>query len=335
MNFKYKNVILLIFLLLFFVLSFILSFTIGRYPISVTDILTYTFTGKAEDENLPLLLFEVRLPRVIGAVIAGGALSVSGAAYQGLFRNPMVSPDILGVSSGAGFGASLAILLSLSAWAIQFSAFIAGLFSVLLAVFLSRYISMFNNRILILVLSGMIISSIFGSLISLLKYIADTEYKLPDITFWLMGSLSEITVKEIKTILPIVSISLIPLFLVSWKLNILSLGEEEAQTLGINTSRLRLVVIYCASLLTASIVSVAGLIGWIGLIIPHMTRFITGPNHRILLPASFLLGGTFLLWIDNLSRSISSLEIPLTIITSLIGAPLFFVLLKFSSRNAW
>lgn len=323
---------MLLFLLLFLT---VYSFSIGRYTIHTKEILEYVIFGKYNDVNIPTLISNIRLPRILGAILAGGALSVSGAAYQGLFRNPMVSPDILGVSSGAGFGASLAILFSFSMVGIQISAFCMGLLSVCLSLSICKITGSSRNKILMLVLSGMIVGSTFSALISLMKYVADSEYKLPDITFWLMGSLNEITMAEIRFILPVVGITLIPLYFASWKLNVLSFGEEEAKSLGVNTRRLRVVIVCCASLLTASVICVTGLIGWVGLIIPHFTRFLIGPNHKWLMPGSFLMGGIFMLAVDDITRSAFALEIPLGIITSLIGAPVFFIILKISSKQTW
>jgi iron complex transport system permease protein len=312
----------------------IFSFGVGRYAISTGALLRYIFLNEYADENIPLLVSAVRMPRIFGAILAGGALATSGAAYQGLFRNPLVSPDILGVSAGAGFGAALAIVLSLGIAGIQLGAFAAGLASVCISLIVSRTMKGYDKT-LALVLSGMIVGSLFGALLSLMKYMADSESKLPGITFWLMGSLSEIGMREVKVVAPIALAALIPLLLCSWKLNILSFGDEEAAALGLNTKRLRITVVCCASLLTASVVSVTGLIGWVGLIIPHFTRFVVGPNHSVLLPASFLTGGTFMLLVDDLARSVSTLEIPLGIITALIGAPLFFILLKATSKRVW
>jgi iron complex transport system permease protein len=313
----------------------LVSFSVGRYAISIADILRYVFTGAFADENVPVIITEVRMPRIIGAVVAGGALSVSGVAYQGLFRNPMVSPDILGVSSGAGFGAAIAILLSLGIVGIQVSAFCMGLLAVGLALTVSRIIGSGHDRILMLVLSGMVVGSLFSALISLMKYMADSEFKLPDITFWLMGSLAGVTMNDLRFVVPVVLCALIPLLLSAWRMNVLSFGDEEAQAMGVHTARLRVVIICCASLLTASVVCITGLIGWVGLIIPHFARFIIGPNHRMLLPASFLIGGSFMLLVDDIARSVSSLEMPLGIITSLIGAPMFLILLKISSKKVW
>lgn len=311
------------------------SLSVGRYPIAVGDILQYLLSGKYTDENVPVLITQVRMPRIVMAILAGGALSVSGAAYQGVFRNPIVSPDILGVSSGAGFGAALAILFFPGLAGLQISAFVLGLLSVSLSLIISKSMAAYHDRTLMLVLSGMIVGSLFSALISLMKYIADGESKLPEITFWLMGNLSAASMVEIRYILPVVIIALIPILLTSWKLNILSFGDEEARAMGLNPDRLRFTVICCASLLTASIVSVTGLIGWVGLIIPHFARFVVGPNHKQLFPASFLIGSSFMLCVDDIARSAFPLEIPLGIITSVIGAPLFFIIIRMSSKKIW
>ncbi|ADQ78662.1 transport system permease protein [Paludibacter propionicigenes WB4] len=317
------------------VVSVLLSACLGRYPLSVSDLLTYLFTGHSVDSSLPTVLLNVRLPRIIGALIVGAVLAIAGTAYQGLFRNPMVSPDILGVSSGAGFGASLAITLSLPLIGVQLMAFFFGLLAVLLALLVSRVIGKNHDKILMLVLSGMVTGAIFNALISLMKYIADSDSKLPDITFWLMGSLAGISFDEIKVVLPLVVAGIIPMLLLGWKLNVLSFGDEEAKALGVNTGRLRIIVICCASLITASVVCIAGLIGWIGLIVPHFARFLVGPNHKYLLPASCLSGSIFMLLVDDVARSATTLEIPLGILISLIGAPLFLVFLSRSTKKSW
>ncbi|WP_321478557.1 iron ABC transporter permease [uncultured Bacteroides sp.] len=334
-SYNINGVAILSALTLLLVLIILFSFSVGRYSIAIGDILKYLFTGEYTDANLPLLLNQIRLPRILAAVLVGGSLSVSGASYQGIFRNPMVSPDILGVSSGAGFGASLAILFSWGLAGIQGMAFVTGIISVCIALSFSKIMSKSHDRILMLVLSGMIVGSMFTALISLIKYLADSEYKLPDITFWLMGSLAEVTMKELKSVFPFIGLALLPLILSSWRLNILSFGDEEARALGVHAGRLRIIVIACASLITASVVSITGLIGWVGLIIPHFARFLVGPDHKVLLPASFLIGAIFMLIVDGFSRSLSSLEIPLGIITSLIGAPMFLILLRLSSKHTW
>jgi len=327
--------ILIILAVIVLAVTILVSFSIGRYPLKIIDILSYLFTGKAQDSNIATVLVNVRLPRILGAVITGGALSIAGASYQSMFRNPMVSPDILGVTSGAGFGASLAILFSLNMFGIQSFAFVFGIAAVLLAYGVSRTLGQNNDKTLMLVLSGMVVSSLFMSLISLLKFMADTDSKLPSITFWLMGSLANISMNDLKIVIPIVLCGLVPLLMVSWRMNVLSFGDEEAKAMGINTDKLRVLIIICASLLTATVIAITGHIGWIGLIIPHFARLITGPDNKVLLPFSFLLGGSFLLIVDDVARSIATLEIPLGIITSLLGAPFFLIFLRKTQKKSW
>jgi iron complex transport system permease protein len=329
-----RNSIIIAGSLVILLLMCLVSFYIGRYPISPSDLFRYVFWGEADDPNLVTVLTQIRFPRIIAAIAAGGALSIAGAAYQGMFRNPMVSPDILGVTAGSGLGAALAILLSLPVIGVQIFSFIGGLSSVLLAVSISKSIGKGHDVILVLVLSGMVISSLCGAMLSLVKYMADPDDKLPAITYWLMGSLSAIRTENLFTVVPLVAVGVIPLILVSWKLNVLSFGEDEARSLGIQTNVLRAIVIVAASLITATIVSVSGIIGWVGLLVPHVTRMITGPNHRILLPASFLFGAIFLLIVDNVARSLTSAEIPIGILTSVIGAPFFLFFLK-KSKKSW
>jgi iron complex transport system permease protein len=331
---KYKHSLILTVSFLVLVLLCIASLYIGRYPIAPGDLFRFVFGGgQLDDPNLPVVLFNIRLPRILAAVAVGGALSIAGAAYQGLFRNPMVSPDILGVTSGAGLGAALAILLSLPVIGIQLLSFVGGISAVLLAVSIGKSVGKGHDVILVLVLSGMVISSLCGAMLSLTKYLADPDDKLPAITYWLMGSLASIRMDDLYVVLPIIAAGVLPILLLRWQLNVLSFGEEEARSLGINTSVLRTVVILSASLVTASVVSVSGIIGWVGLLVPHITRMITGPDHRILLPASFLFGAIFLLLVDNLARSMSSVEIPIGILTAVIGAPFFLYFLKKTKRT--
>jgi iron complex transport system permease protein len=313
----------------------LLSLGVGRYPVSPGDILSWLVTGGSADQNLPVVLLGIRLPRLVAAIAAGGALSLSGAAYQGLFRNPMVSPDILGVSSGSGFGAALGILLSLPVAAVQAMSFAGGITAVLAAVLVSRVIGRSSDSVLVLVLSGIVISSLFGALLSLLKYIADPLDKLPTITYWLMGSFTDIRTGELGTAVAMVLAGAIPLLLVSWRLNVLSFGEEEARSLGLHTERMRIAVILCATLVTASMISVCGIIGWVGLVVPHISRFLAGANHRRLMPVSFLVGAAFMVAVDTVARSAASVEIPVGIITAVLGAPFFIWIMKRSSVRAW
>jgi iron complex transport system permease protein len=313
----------------------LLSLGVGRYPVSPGDIIAWMAGGNGVDERVSLVMLNIRIPRLVAAVVVGGSLALSGASYQGLFRNPMVSPDILGVSSGSGFGAALGILLSLPAAGVQVLAFAGGISAVSVAVATGRMAGGERDRLLVLVLSGIVVSSLFGALLSMLKYVADPLDKLPSITFWLMGSLADIRTNELATVLPVVLLSGVPLFLVAWRLNVMSFGEDEARSLGVPTGIMRAVVIVSATLLTASVISLCGIVGWIGLVVPHIGRFLTGPDHRRLFPVTFLLGGAFLLAVDTIARSVSSMEIPLGIITAVIGAPFFVWVMKQSSKRSW
>lgn len=331
---KNKNYVYIFILIL--VMVFFISFGIGRYPVSVVQLLKVLLSKifpieKDWADTIDTIVFQVRLPRIIGAILVGASLSLSGAVYQGMFKNPLVSPDILGVSSGAAFGAALAIYLSFDTVGIQITSFIFGLISVGLVYLISTRIK--EDPIISLVITGVLVGSIFTALTSLIKYLADTDDKLPTITFWLMGSLSSISPRDIKAVVFPTLLGMIPLFIMRWKLNVLSLEEGEAKTLGLNTDRLRIVVIMCSTLMTAASVSISGMIGWIGLVIPHLGRMIVGPDYRILLPTTLLLGSTYLLLIDNIARGLTTVEIPLGILTSLVGAPFFIFLLLTNKRS--
>jgi iron complex transport system permease protein len=321
------------------VVAFLISFTLGRYNISVPEIINILVSkalglSVTWSETVETVIFKVRIPRILAAMLIGSSLAVSGACYQGLFKNPMVSPDILGASAGAGFGAALGILMSFGIAGIQVSSFLFGLGAVTLTFLISSIIGKGNSTVLVLVLTGMVVSTLFSSFISLTKYLADPNSKLPAITFWLMGGLSSVNMKDVLMILVPILLGTVPLMLLRWKLNVLSFGEEEAKALGIDTSKLRIVIIICSTLLTAASVSVCGMIGWIGLIIPHLARMLVGPNYKALLPASFLIGSTFLLLVDDIARSAFPLEIPLGILTSIIGAP-FFIYLLVKGKRGW
>lgn len=326
-----------LFLILLTIIMGALSISLGRYPISLTDIIyiiiSNIFGLKHEiPEVVETVVFKIRLPRIFAAFLIGGSLSVAGASYQGIFNNPLVSPDILGVSAGAGFGAAVAILLSFNITGIQTVSFITGILAVIITIIISSKIK-HGNQVLVIVLIGILVGTVFSSLISLTKFIADPYDKLPAITFWLMGSLTTITIKEVLMIIPPIILGLVPIYLIRWKLNVLSFGDEEAQTLGVDTKKTRLMVITCTTLLTASSVAVSGIIGWVGLVVPHMTRVLVGPDQQFLIPASFLLGGSFLLLVDTIARVLLPMEIPLGILTSLIGAPFFVWILYI--RRGW
>ncbi len=318
------------------IIAFFISFGIGRYPVAIDQLLKVLSSKifpieKNWPDTIDTIVFQVRLPRIIGGILVGASLSLSGAVYQGMFKNPLVSPDILGVSSGAAFGAALAIYLSFNTAGIQVTSFIFGLIAVGLVYLISTKIK--EEPIISLVITGVLVGSIFTALTSLIKYLADTEDKLPTITFWLMGSLSSISPRDLKVIAVPIILGIIPLFILRWKLNVLSLEEDEAKTLGLDTGKIRIIVIICSTLITAASVSVSGMIGWIGLVIPHLSRMIVGPDYRILIPTTLLLGSTYLLLIDNIARGLTTVEIPLGILTSLIGAPFFIFLLLTNKRS--
>ena len=314
------------------VVCFLFSMSIGHYEISAYEVLDMLFSKLTASEMrygdmMQTVVFEVRLPRVILAMMVGCSLSVSGAVYQCVFKNPMASPNILGTSSGAGLGTALAIIFSFGAIYTQMISFAFGLLAVAITYAISAKIGRRGNLILVFVLTGILVSTVFQALISLVKYTADPYEKLPAITFWLMGSLSTAGKNDILIILVPFLLGIVPLFLMRWRLNILSLGDEDIKCLGIDVRNLRLIVIGCSTLLTASCVSVAGIIGWVGLIVPHIARMLVGSNFIALLPSSALIGATYLLLIDDAARGIFKAEIPLSILTALIGAPYFIYLL--------
>ena len=330
MNKENKEIISIVLLVFLPIVLFFASFLMGRYPISPVDvvktILSPIFPQLTVSSTVNTIVWQIRLPRILAAILVGASLSMAGTAFQGIFKNPLVSSDLLGVSNGAGFRAALSILLSGSSVVIQLFAFIFGIISVSITYLISKAYK--AGGILILVLSGVAISAFFNSLISGIKFIADPEDKLPEIVYWLMGSLASVTMNEIMMIIIPLFIGFVILYLLRWQMNILAMGDEEAQSLGLNPSRVRLIIIAACTLLTSAAVSISGIIGWIGMIIPHMARMIVGPDNKILLPASLSLGASFLLLIDNISRVAISIEIPIGILTAVIGVPIFLYLLR-------
>lgn len=306
------------------------SLLLGRYALSPGQLLHMLWTkvtGGAADWPLSddKVVFAVRLPRVAAAALVGAALAVSGAAYQGMFRNPMVSPDILGASTGAGFGAAVAILLGAGYFGISAAAFCCGLLAVAAAWLVSRLSR--TNQTVALILAGMMISSLFSAGTSFVKLVADTQQQLPAITYWLMGSLSSVKDTDVLFLSIPVILGMVPLLALRWRMNLLTLGEEEAQSMGVNTRRLRGTVIVCATLLTSASVAVSGMIGWVGLVIPHFCRMLFGYDYRRLIPAGALFGASFLLIVDDIARLVTTGELPLGILTALVGAPLFVYLI--------
>ncbi len=325
-----KEIISIVLLVFLPIILFFASFLMGRYPVSPVDvvktILSPIFPPLTVSSTINTIVWQIRLPRILAALLVGASLSMAGTAFQGIFKNPLVSSDLLGVSNGAGFGAALAILFSGSGIIIQIFAFIFGIISVSITYLISKAYR--AGGILILILSGVAISAFFNSLISAIKFVADPEDKLPEIVYWLMGSLASVTMDEIIMIIIPLFIGFIILYLLRWQMNILAMGDEEAQSLGLNPSRVRLIIIAACTLLTSAAVSISGIIGWIGMIIPHMARMVVGPDNKILIPASLSLGASFLLLIDNISRVVISIEIPIGILTAIIGVPIFLYLLR-------
>lgn len=314
----------------------LLSLLWGRYPITMSSFMLWvqSLLVPSTATTVSHVLTTIRLPRILAAVIVGVSLSVAGSSYQGVFRNPMVSPDILGASAGAGFGASLAIVWGFPSFWVQQLSFAFGMVAVLVATLLSRMASARGSKTLVLILAGMVVAALFNAMISLIKYTADPYSQLPEITFWLMGGLAGVTFERLlPTLLPF-AISLLCLLCIRWRINVLSLGEEEALSLGVNVPLLRGLVIVCSTMLTSLAISLCGQVGWIGLVVPHIARMLVGANYKRLLPVTALLGGIFLLIVDNISRNLMVMEIPLGILTALIGAPLFvFLLLR--GKKGW
>ena len=338
MSFTWKFLIAIIIM----VVIVLASFMIGRYQnvdawVAIKITLQKILPGNPFEQTWSNLdasvVLSIRWPRIIIALFIGGALSCSGAAYQGVFRNPLVSPDILGISAAAGFGAAVAIVFfNPYSPMVQVMAFVCAILGVVFAYLLARVKGQIPN--VMLILAGVVVAAIFNAGISIMKYMADPEEQLPAITFWLMGSLTGIRWDNLLYCVPIITVSLIVLLLFSWRLNLLTMGDDEARSMGIKASRLKSIVIICATAMTATAVSQAGTIGWIGLVIPHIARMITGPDHSKLIPMSAVMGGTFLLFIDDLTRVVSETALPLSIPIALIGAPFFAILLR-KTKQGW
>lgn len=306
------------------------SVLLGRFSVTPKELFRLLLSRLTETEpgwrdGAENVVFQIRLPRVAAAALIGAALAAAGVSYQGMFRNPMVSPDILGASTGAGFGAALAILLGAGYFGISMSAFVFGLLAVAAAYLVSCMSR--TNQTIALILAGMMVSSLFSAGTSYIKLVADTQQQLPAITYWLMGSLSSIKPRDVLFLVIPVTLGLVPLLILSWRMNLLTLGEEEARSMGVNTRLLRFTVILCATLLTASSVAVSGMIGWVGLVIPHFCRMLFGYDYRRLIPAAALFGASFLIIVDDIARLATAGEIPLGILTAFVGAPIFLYLI--------
>lgn len=328
MNKKYLPVISLV-LGISPVIALVFCLGIGRYSLSLSEtvqLLAAQLGGGEIDPTAYSVIFKVRLPRLLLALLVGAGLAAAGTSFQSLFGNPLATPDTLGVASGASFGAVLGLLVSDNMIAVQLMALAFGLISLLITCMISRVNG--KSSIIMVVLSGMVISSVFQALVSLMKYVADQEEQLPAITYWLMGSMSRATAKSLMVGAPFIIVGILILYALRWRLNILSLQEEEAKALGIPVKQLRLLVMTASTMVTASCVSMCGQVGWVGLLIPHIARMIYGSDNRKLIPSGIAIGATFMILIDTAARAATAAEIPVSILTALIGAPFFVLLLK-------
>lgn len=329
---KHKNKTLLYvsgsFLLL--IILFLIAVMVGRYNISFSNFFKIV-TG---NDNVPIIdkniVINLRIPRTIIALLTGVALAISGLVYQEMFNNKLVSPDLLGVSSGASVGAALAIVLGYTGLVISIFSFALGLLTMLLTLIISR---IFRSSLSVyLLLSGIIVGGFMSSATGLFKYLASSDRQLSEITFWLLGSFSSVTYDSVLILLPIVMIGVTMLFLLRWKINILALGHDEATSVGVNYKLLRMVVIICATLLTAGTVAISGVIGWVGLVIPHISRILVGRNAKRTIPLTIVIGACFMIIVDVISRSFTSTEIPLSVVTGFLGTPIFLIIL-YSKRG--
>lgn len=327
-------------LLCLLIFALLWSITVGRYDLSVGQVALILADNMVPvndpswDPVHEIVVEQVRLPRILAAVVVGFGLAISGAALQGLFRNPLVDPGIIGVTSGAGFGGTLAILLSISGLPLLAIAFSFGMGSILFVKMLATIRG--RTSILTLVLSGVVVSAFFAAAISIAKLLADPFQKLPAITYWLMGSIASNNYQDLLLICAAVVPAALAIYLLRFQINILSLGEERARALGAKVGLAQWILLIATALISAGIVATSGIIGWVGLVIPHVGRALVGADHRILLPVSGVLGAIYLLMVDNIARTATTAEIPLGIITALIGVPVFAVILRrLHSKGGW
>ena len=318
------------------VVAFFASFMLGKYSMNPIEVIQTVFghwfeTPSVIDTPAERILFNIRGPRILIVMLVGAALATAGSSYQGMFKNPLTSPDLLGASAGASLGACLAMLMNASGTVIQLAAFAGALIAVGCAVWLNRLVD--YDPTLGLVLAGILVGSLFQAGMSIVKFLADANDKLPEITFWLMGSFAQVDSDDLKKIIIPMAIGFVLLLTQAWKLNVLSFGDEEARAMGVNTKRTRLLVILASTLLSASSVAVAGIIGWIGLVVPHLSRAVVGPNYKVLLPASMFIGAVFLLIVDNVARLALSVEIPIGILTAILGVPFFVFIFKHNMKG--
>lgn len=326
---EHNELVTLWMLIIILVIICVWSLLTGRYQIPINEVLQCLFCSNTMNTQVVNVIYMIRLPRILGAVLVGAALSLSGAIYQGLFHNPLVSQDLLGVSAGATVGASMAILLGFHHFGIMLSSLATGLVAVIISVMLSRLIK--TKGTVTMVLAGIVVSGIFNSLQGMLKYVADPETQLATITFWTLGSLADLRIDEIKFIIIPMCVSFIFIFLLRWRVNVLSNSQIEYNFLSLDIIARNLLILF-ATLLTSSAVSISGTINWIGLVTPHIARALMGTDHKKMLPVCALVGGIFLVTIDTLARSLNGTEIPLSILTGLIGTPIY-IWVMFSKKE--
>lgn len=323
--------------LVFCLLAVALALTSGKYALSPGELWQAVWRPAGDPGAAPdpasIVLWDVRLPRVLAGLLVGGALAAAGATYQGMFRNPLVSPDILGVSAGAGLGATLGIFLGGTVVLVQSMAFVGGLLAVVAVWGLTSVVRR-HDPVLVLVLAGIAVGTLLGAGISLVKVLADPYTQLSAITFWLLGGLNAVTRGDLATTAPALLIGLVPMVLLRWRVNLLSLSDDEALALGVDIRRMRLLMVTAATLMTAAAVSITGIIGWVGLVVPHAARLLVGPDFGRLLPVSVLLGAGFVVLADTLARSVAGMEWPLGVVTALVGAPCFLWLLARSGHRS-
>lgn len=313
------------------------SFPLGTYGVGIArvlDIVWSQFTGATTAATAAeiTVVTQIRFPRIVGAILVGAALAAAGSGYQSMFRNPLVSPDILGVSAGAGFGAAAGILLALPWGVVQGLAFLFGLIATLAAVSVGRLLG--KGSSVVLVLAGVVVSTLFNAFISLTQFLANPEDTLPAITFWLMGGLGRVRTSDLLLATAVIGLCLVVLYAIRWPISVVAAGDDEAGTLGVNRKLVWGLVIGASTLMTATAVSLAGVVGWVGLVVPHLARFLVGPQFSHQLPASALIGAAFLVVVDDIARAASSMELPLGVLTAIVGAP-FFVLLLAQARKQW
>ncbi len=313
----------------------VLAIAVGAYPLGPGDILAaFGLKAGAVAPAVETVIWEIRGPRVLGAMLVGAALAASGGAYQALFRNPLVSPDILGVSSGAALGAVLGIYLALPVFGIEALSFAGGLVAVSLVYAVAAAIRG-RDPVLVLVLTGVVIGALLASGVALLKYLADPLNQLPAITFWLLGSLASFNRTDLAVLAPSVAVALVPLALLRWRVDVMSLGEEEAASLGVDVRVVRTAIVIGATLMTAAAVAVSGIVGWVGLLVPHLARLVVGPAFARLLPMTIVFGAAYLLAVDTAARMLGPVEVPLGVLTAVIGTPVFLWLLARGRRGTW